>query len=37
METMVKAKNLRGLINGKKVKPSERDAITLSTYPKRES
>lgn len=50
MQTMVKAKNLQGLINGKEVwckvygaksiwerSQNEHDAITLSTYTKRES
>jgi hypothetical protein len=37
METMLKAKELWGLVDGKDVKPSEHEVVTLSTYTKRKT
>jgi hypothetical protein len=37
METMLKAKYLWGLIDGKEAKPNECNATILSTYAKNES
>ncbi len=37
MKTMLKAKDLWGLIDGKEAKPNECDATILSTYAKKES